>query len=142
MNREEMDIIAQLEEYKANVARRDILKNDMDDDPFIKAMVLSDMPSAHGEVFSKTEAAAISDQPSVIELEIRSLSKEIKRVDIWLNFLLEEEKFAVINFYMEKKTYRQIIRKWDTLHGVDFSKFYWRGKKISGIKKIAYLSLK
>ena len=129
MNREE--VISTLKDYKRMVAIHEGLLNDYDG--ILQAQVLSDMPKGNG-IHSQTETAMLK-----LEYEIKELKKEIKRVQIWLNYLNEEERFVVEQIYFEDRFINHIINKWCNMGKEYHGSTYWKNKNREAIRKITQL---
>jgi exo-beta-1,3-glucanase (GH17 family) len=126
MTREQ--IVETLKNYKRVVAIYESLQNEYEG--VIQAQVISDMPKAHG-VHSQVESAYTK-----LEYELKELQKEIKRVQIWLNYLTEEERFIVEQIYIEERYYAIAGNKWCGMGREYHSESYWKRKKKDGIRKI------
>lgn len=118
-------IINELKAYKMNKATLETIKNECL--LGISAQQISDMPRNVTNKFSSmTENQAFNMQA------YNELEKDIKRVEIWLNCLHDEERHMIEGFYIHDRTYNTIIQQWKTF----YSKEFWKKKKVSGLNKI------
>ena len=118
-------IIKELKAYKMNKAVIETLHNECMIG--ISAQQLSEVPRSITNKFSSmTENQAFGQTP---DMELR---RDIKRVDIWLECLCDEERYMVENFYIHGRTYNTIINNFRIDHSIDF----WRKKRISGLNNI------
>jgi ArpU family phage transcriptional regulator len=99
----------------------------------ISAQFLSDMPrSVTNRFHSVTENQALANR-------LYDLEKDIRRVDGWLEHLLEEERFVINNHYMEKRSYNVIAHKWNTLGNPIYSPMYWKTKRKNALHSICQI---
>ena len=125
------EIISTLKDYKRLIAIHESLLNDYEG--VLHAQVLTDMPRAHG-VHSATESAM-----NKLGHEVNEIKKEIKRVQIWLNYLNEEERFVIEHIYFEERFINHIINKWCNLGKEYHGSTYWKNKHRDAIRKITHL---
>ena len=118
-------IIKELKAYKMNKAVLETLQNETG--LGVSAQQLSQVPRSVTNKFSSmTENQAFGQAP---DIEIR---RDMKRVEIWLELISDEERYMVNNFYIEGRTYKTIIQNWHA----DFTVRYWRRKRIQALGKI------
>lgn len=129
INRKIIDyIICELKAYKRNNA---IYQSIVNDCVGLSACVISDIPRTVTNKFSSTtENNALYNKDAV------SLEREIKRIDIWLNCLDDEERFVVENIYINNRSYNTVIGRWHKEHNIIYSERRWKNKRRSAIKKI------
>jgi ArpU family phage transcriptional regulator len=114
--------------YRKNKSIYESIKNE--NNISLSASMISDIPKTITNKFSSmTENQAIINR-------LGDLEKEIRRVDIWINSLQDEEKFVVTNIYLEGKSYHVLANKWNLSGNPYFSVSYWKKKRKYAIKYI------
>lgn len=125
------DVIRTLKSHKKIVAIYESLLNEFDG--HIGSQTLSDMPKGSGI------SSPIDQARNKLERELKELYKEIKRVNIWLNYLTVEERYVIEQLYFEQRYINHIINRW-TNQGNEYHGFtYWKTKHREAIKKITDL---
>jgi hypothetical protein len=121
-------VVDMLRDYKRLIA----LKNELEYqyDGVLNAQVLSDMPKGSG--LSDPIQSALNK----IEAEKKQLELDIKRINDWVEYLNEEEKFAITQLYFEERYFGQITNKWATLGKEYYSTEYWKRKVKKAVNKI------
>ena len=125
------EVIETLKGYKRLIAIHESLLNDYEG--VLQAQVITDMPRANG-VHSQTESAMLK-----LDREMKEIKKDIKRVNIWLNYLNEEERFVVEQIYFEERFINHIINKWCNMGKEYHGSTYWKNKHREAIRKITQL---
>jgi ArpU family phage transcriptional regulator len=121
----------ELKAYKRNksIYQGMLLENNIS----ISAQFLSDMPKSVTNKFSSmTENQALSNR-------LYELEKDIRRVDSWIEHLLDEERFVVNNHYMENRSYNVIAHRWNTLGNPLYSAEYWKIKRKKALHSICQI---
>lgn len=122
-------IVKELKEYKLNKATYELILNE--NGIAITAQTLSEVPRSVTNKFSSmTENQAFNNK------DASELFKDFKRVDIWLNTLDDEERFAVENFYIKNRGYNIISHLWSKETGVIYTNKYWKRKNKKALCKI------
>jgi hypothetical protein len=118
-------IIKELKAYKMNKAVLETLHNETS--LGVSAQQLSEVPRSVTNKFSSmTENQAFGQTP---DMEIR---RDMKRVEIWLELISDEERYMISNFYIEGRTYKTIISNWRA----EYTVRYWRRKRIQALQKV------
>ena len=119
-------IIKELKAYKMNKAVLETLHNETS--LGVSAQQLSQVPRSVTNKFSSmTENQAFAQAPDT------EIKRDIKRVEIWLECLKDEERYMIENFYVYDRTYNTIIVRWK----MEFSREFWKKTRISGLNRIA-----
>lgn len=122
-------VIQELTEYKLNKATYELMQNDSGIS--ISAQVIPEVPrSVTNKFTSATENQAFNRKDS------DELERDIKRVDIWLTYLEDEEEFAIRNFYIHNKSYNTISFRWHRQGGLIYSSIFWKRKRKEALHKI------
>lgn len=123
-------VIERLKAHKGNIAIHETLINDYS--ATLKASSLD----------SKVQTSNVSDLGDVVEKinkELEDLEKEIKRVQIWLNYLTEEERFYIDCYYIQSISTTSIITRWCNAGNSFRSEFFWKKRKYAALEKIIAL---
>lgn len=129
MSRDE--VIQTLKSHKKIIALYESLLNEYDG--FLNAQQISDMPKG------SSVSSPIENATHKLNAELKELNKEIRKVNIWLKYLTQEERFVIEQLYFEQRFINQIINRW-TSQGYEYHGFtYWKTKHREAIKKITDL---
>jgi ArpU family phage transcriptional regulator len=121
-------LIQELQNYKRMKGILGILTDDIG----VQAQCLSDMPHSQTNKFSSVvENTAFQHQRNKKELK-----KDIKRIDICLSALFEDECFVIRQFYVENQTYNTISERWHNQTKRFYGKDYWISKRKKALKKM------
>jgi hypothetical protein len=83
--------------------------------------------SKTNKINSSTETLALSENK-----DIKSIKKDIKRVEVWLSVLNDSELHAIKGVYIDKLSMNSIIKGWYQV----YSPSVWETRRKQGIKKI------
>jgi hypothetical protein len=132
-------IISLLKLHKKNIALYQSLLNNFDDEVSIKAQSLTNMPKGSSGFNSVVENHVVKNKKLQNDTELKDLYKQIKKVNIWLDYLTDEQKFVVEQIYFEERTYSIISHRWGSRGNPIYSSGYWKTKRREAIKKISEL---
>ncbi len=122
------EVINTLRDYKRLIAIHESLINDYEG--VLQAQTISDMPTGNS-LSNPTEKAILK-----LDRGLEELKREIRRVQIWLNYLSEEERFIVEQIYIEERFINIASNKWCSMGREYHSNWYWKSKKKDAINKI------
>jgi hypothetical protein len=123
-------VIALLKDHKRIIAIRETMLNDYDST--LKASSVANQ--------SKTSKVSdLSDMILKLNKELEELDKEIRKVQIWLEYLTIEERFYVENYYIQSISMTSIITKWCNEGNRYRSEFFWKNRRQQALEKIISL---
>lgn len=123
-------VIELLKDHKRIIAIRDTMQNDYDST--LKASTVANQTKS-------TKVSDLSDIMIRLNKDLDELEKEIRRVQIWLDYLTIEERFYVENYYIKSISMTSIITRWCNEGNRYRSEFFWRKRKNDAIEKIIAL---
>jgi hypothetical protein len=132
MNKELMEFIAdEIKNYKRYKAVLETIQNEI---PGIQAAVITDMPRAITNKFhSSTESQALFNRDE------SELKQNIKRIEIWLGYLNDEERHVTEEFYIHNRSYAVISHRWSKENNAIYSSAFWKYKRKQALRKICDL---
>lgn len=93
-------------------------------------------------VVNQIKTSKVSDLSDLIiklNTELEELEKEIRKVQIWMNYLTVEEQFYIEHFYIQSVSIASIITKWCNQGNSYRSEMFWRKRKAKALDKIIAL---
>jgi ATP-dependent protease HslVU (ClpYQ) ATPase subunit len=123
-------VVEFLRGHKQNIAVHETLINDYS--ATLKASSVTNQ-------IKTSKVSDLSDLILRINKELEDLEKEIRRVQIWLDYLTIEERFYVENYYIQGVSVTSIITKWCNQGNRYRSEFFWKNRKKAALEKIITL---
>ena len=118
-------IINELKAYKMN---KSILENIHNECCLgISAQKLSDMPRSVTNKFS-----SITENQAFNNKAFMELNQDIRRVEIWLYYLNDEERHVIEGLYIHNRSYNTLSNSWK----IYYSRDSWSKKKNIALNKI------
>jgi hypothetical protein len=123
-------VIEILKDHKRIIAIRDTMQNDYDST--LRASTVANQ-------IKTSKVSDLSDLMLKLNKELEELEKEIRKVQIWLEYLTIEERFYVENYFVQGVSVTSIITKWCNLGNRYRSEFFWKKRKQAALEKIIAL---
>lgn len=123
-------VIELLKDHKRIIAIAETIRNDHAET--LKA-------SSVANQIKTSKVTDLSDLIIKLNKELDELEKEIRKVQIWLEYLTVEERFYVENYYIQSTSMTSIITKWCNQGNRYRSEFFWKNRKKAALEKIIAL---